>query len=544
MALPMPKQSRGKRGISNQEIEEGEDMQSALRLAVLSVLLVALPPAHGQSEVVLYNFCSQQNCADGENPTSRLMSDSTGNLYGTTQLGGPNMYGTVFKLTPNGVGGYNETVLYSFCSPPVCADGSYPDSYVTFDTSGNLFGTTYYGGPYASGPYSGYGVVFELSPEPGGGCPAGSNTGNGWCETVLHGFMSTPDGAFPFSGLTWDRQGNLYGTTYGGGSGMGTVYELSPKGGGGWAEQVIYDSGGYAGLAIDGSSNLYGADDVKDGHVFELSPNGSGGWTVSILHTFRGGPSDGRYPEGTPVLDSAGNIYGTTVFGGSNSAGTVWKLTPLTTGTYTEEILHSFIWQNASTPYAGVALDSSGNIYGTAGIGVIKSPCYGGCGTVFELGVSGTTYDWNILWAFNGTDGGYASNGVILDGANLYGTTYGGGTSDNCSGAGGCGIVFELNPSGVATSTTLTSLPNPSTSGETVTFTATVTSSAGNPPDGETVSFMESSTQLGTGTLSGGSASFMTSSLPVGTSKIDAQYIGDLNFAASTSNTVKQVVKK
>src|SRR5208283_5807094 len=156
------------------------------------------------------------------------------------QLGGANMDGTVYELSPNGAGGYNETVLYSFCSLANCTDGSYPDSYVPLDGSGNLYGTTYYGGLFASGPYSGYGLVFELSPEPGGGCPSGSNSGNGWCETVLYSFLSTPDGAFPFSGLTWDPSGNLYGTTYGGGSGAGTVYELSPNGGGSWSESVLY----------------------------------------------------------------------------------------------------------------------------------------------------------------------------------------------------------------------------------------------------------------------------------------------------------------
>ena len=163
-------------------------------LALLStLLLVALPPAYAQPEIVLYNFCSQPKCVDGENPASGLVLDGAGNFYGTTQLGGANVDGTVFELSPNEGGGYSETVLYSFCSLQKCTDGSYPDSYVTFDGQGNLYGTTYYGGLFASGPYSGYGLVFELSPEPGGGCPSGSNQGNGLCETVLYSFMSTPD---------------------------------------------------------------------------------------------------------------------------------------------------------------------------------------------------------------------------------------------------------------------------------------------------------------------------------------------------------------
>ena len=519
-------------------------MRGVLRLAVFStLLLVALPPAHAQSEIVLYNFCSQPNCIDGENPASSLTPDGAGNFYGTTQLGGAHQYGTVFELSPNGAGGYNETVLYSVCSLPWCADGSSPDSNVTFDAHGNLYATTYYGGPYASGPYSGYGVVFELSPEPAGGCPSGSNNGNGWCETVLYSFTSTPDGAFPASGLAWDHQGNLYGTTYGGGSGDGVVYELSPNGSGVWNEQIIYDSGGYAGLTIDGSGNIYGADDAKDGHIFKLAPNGSLGWNTTILHTFTGGHNDGGFPQGTPILDSAGNVYGTSTGGGSSSAGAVWELTPGTGGEYTEGILESFTWNDGSAPYAGVVLDSSGNIYGTTQIGV-KSPCYDGCGTVFELEADGATYQWKIVWSFNGTDGGYPSDSLILEGGNLYGTTYGGGTSSNCPGTGGCGVAFEVNPSAVATTTVLTSSPNPSPYGQSMTFTAVVTSNLGAPPDGEIVTFKKGTTVLGTVALRGGSATLSTSALPPGTAYIKSGYGGDINMASSTSNTVAQIVKK
>jgi uncharacterized repeat protein (TIGR03803 family) len=423
-------------------------MRGVLTLALLFILLLAaVQPVHAQTEIVLYNFCSQLNCVDGWGPAASLTPDGAGNFYGTTQLGGANKYGTVFELSPNALGGYNETVLSSFCSLAMCADGSYPDSSLTFDSKGNVYGTTYYGGAYASGAYSGYGVVFELSPEPASGCPVGSTTGNGWCETVLYSFRSNPDGAFPVTGLTWDAQGNLYGITYGGGSGAGTVFKLSPNGNGGWNEQVIYNRGGYTGLTIDGLGNLYGADDLKFGHVFKLSPNGSGGWNATVLYSFTGGLNDGRLPEGTPSLDGAGNIYGTTVGGGSISgAGTVWKLTPVTAGQYTETILHSFAWANGSGPYAGVVLDSFGNIYSTTGSGVKKSPCWDGCGIVWELAVSGTTYEWQTLWAFNGMDGSYPSASLILDGDNFYGTTYGGGTSSGCPSRSGCGVAFEVVP--------------------------------------------------------------------------------------------------
>jgi len=518
-------------------------MRAVLTLIVLTTLiLVAFPPAQAQPQTVLYNFCSQPNCIDGENPASALTPDGAGNLYGTTQLGGAKMYGTVYELSPNGHGGYNETVLYSFCSLHNCTDGSYPDSYVTFDGHGNLYGTTYYGGLVASGPYSGYGLVFQLSPEPRAGCPSGSNTGNGWCEIILYNFMSDPDGAFPFSGLIWDALGNLYGTTYGGGSGTGTVYELSPNGKGGWSEQIIYNKGGYAGLTMDGSGNLYGADNDGMGHVFKLSPNGNGEWNASILHNFTAGRKDGQIPQGTPVLDNAGNIFGTTFEGGARRGmGTVWKLTAAPSGEYTEEILTSFIWTSGSNPKGGVVLDSSGNIYSTTAYGIHKSPCYDGCGTVFELVNTGSDYQWTMVWSFNGTDGGDAIDTLLLDGGNLYGTTYLGGKSSNCPGAEGCGVVFALNPAARVTTTVLTSSPNPSQLGEAVTFTAVVTPV---PPDGETVTFKKSSQVLGTSPLSGGTAVFTTSTLPVGAPHIKAVYGGNKIFQGSTSNGVKQVVQR
>jgi uncharacterized repeat protein (TIGR03803 family) len=521
-------------------------MRGVLKFAVLfTLLLLAFPRAHAQAENVLYNFCSQPNCADGANPVSSLTPDAAGNFYGTTQLGGANMDGTVYELSPNGSGGYNETVLYSFCSLQNCADGSYPYAYVTFDGRGNLYGTTYFGGLLASGPYSGYGLVFELSPKPHGGCPSGSNTGNAWCETVLYSFTSNPDGAFPFAGITFDPSGNLYGTTYGGGSGTGTVYELSPNGKGGWSGQVIYDNGGYAGLTIDGSGNLYGADEAEMGHVFKLSPNGSGGWNAIILHTFKGGPKDGSDPQAAPVLDSAGNVYGTTFKGGATKGmGTVWKLTPdpSTRGPseeYSEEILHNFIWSYGSNPRGAVVFDSSGNIYGTTAFGIHKSPCYDGCGTVFELANNDSNYEWTFVWSFQAKDGANAADTLILDGGNLYGTTYGGGKSSYCPGAGGCGVVIEVNPSARVTTNVLTSSPNPSTQGEAVTFTAVVTPS---PPDGETVTF-KTSKILGTAPLNGGTAVFTTSTLPVGTPHVKAVYAGDKLFEGSTSNGVQQVVQ-
>jgi uncharacterized repeat protein (TIGR03803 family) len=466
--------------------------------------------AQAQTETVLYNF---KGGSDGFTPQSRLTSDGAGNLYGTTSFGGLG-FGTVFELSPNGSGGWNETVLYSFTGG---ADGANPYmSYVLFDSAGNLYGTTYEAGSY------GYGVVFELS-----------LTGTSWTEAVLYSFAGGADDANPLNGLIMDSAGNLYGRTYEAGGGSGTIFELS-KSGGGWTKQVIYnDAPGYAGLTMDTAGNIFG---VTTDVVFELSPNGHGGWNPTVIHTFSGGSTDGLVAEGTPVLDHAGNLYGTTLGGGSKNNGTVYELSRGTNG-WSEKILHSFQGgsNDGSEPFAGIVFDAAGNIYGTTEVG--GNPL---AGTVYELvapvGTGG--YKEKVLWKFDTTDGYEPVDSLILDSAgNLYGTTPEGGSN-------GYGVVFKVNVPAAWTTTTLTTSLNPSTYGQAVTFSAVVTSSLGAPPDGETITFMKGATVLGTGTLSGGWASFTASTLPVGTNAIRAVYGGDSKFGYSTSNTVKQVVNK
>jgi len=393
-----------------------------------------------------------------------------------------------------------------------------------FDSVGNLYGTASGGGTY------GYGVVFELSP-----------VGTSWTETVLHSF----DGANPVSGLIMDKAGNLYGTTLDPNASDGTVFELSLSGGV-WTEQVIYSfdiaTGHFAtaGLTMDAAGNIFGATGLK---AFELSPNGDGGWNGVVIHNFPDSPKDGELAFGALVLDNAGNLYGTTEIGGAKSFGTVYRLSPQKNGKWTETILHSFKGgkKDGSEPFAGIVFDAAGNIYG--------STIYGGAsdaGTVYELvaPVGKGSYKEKVVWNFNGTDGSAPSGGLILgDRGNLYGTTVLGGSSGTGCGDG-CGVVFEVNPSAAATTTTLTSSPNPSTNGEAVAFTALVTSSSGAPPDGETVTFEHGTTVLGMGALSSGSASFVTSSLPLGTTTVKAVYGGDFYFLGGTSNTAKQVVEK
>jgi uncharacterized repeat protein (TIGR03803 family) len=561
-------------------------LSTAASLAVLSVLFfIPCPRAQAQTETILYNFCATGICDDGAAPSGTLTGDRYGNFYSTAQSGGTGacaflscLGGAVYQLTPEPAAGcpsgfnlgtgWCETPIYSFCSPygyyywPDCPDGASPTSSLTLvppyghvsTAVGTLYGTTTGGGagPGCGDP-NGCGTAFAISevPLPTGICPSGSNTGNGWCETVIYNFCSADsacsDGSYPTGNLVRDSSGNLYGLSFTG------VFELSPSGSG-WTESLIYSTltnGG--GLAIDGSGNLYGQDGNQN--VFKLSRNSSGVWVPTNIHTFTGVP-DGSNPIGTPAVDSAGNVYGTTYNGGTGTlnctsgCGTVWKLTPVITGklagTYTKKILHSFTAAKTGyNPGAGVTLDSSGNIYGTTATGgKYGALCPTGndvnvtCGTIFELAKTTTTsYTFKVLWSFNSADGGLPFANPILDSSgNLYGTTSQGGANYNA------GTVYEVNPSGTATTTTttLTSSLNPSTYGAEVTFTAVVTPA---PLNGETITFERGSLVLGTGVLSSGTASFNTSTLPLGSSSIKAVYGGDGNFGASTSSIVKEVVK-
>lgn len=396
----------------------------ALTSALLCLLLlIAAHAAQAQTETVLYNFTGNP---DGSESGARLTPDGNGNFYGTTGAGGTAGYGTVFEISPNGEN-WTETVLYSFCPVPGCLDGKYPFvSYVLLDQAGNLYGTAQEGGS------NNCGVVFELSRSSGH-----------WIETVLHNFAGGVDGCYPVPGLIMDQGGNLYGTTETANSnlnGVGTVFELSPSGGG-WTEKVIYS--GYefanAGLTVDSAGNIFGLGLTLKPYnwvVFELLPNGNGGWSSSVLHTF----ARGFYPYGTLALDPAGNLYGTTVAEGAHNGGTVYRLTPEENGQWKEKVLYSFDSQNGGgyAPYAGVVLDSAGNVYGTTRNGGMN-----GVGTVFELVApfgKTKTYEEKTLWNFNETNGATPDDSLILDGAgSLYGTTQAGGV-------GGSGVVFEVTP--------------------------------------------------------------------------------------------------
>jgi uncharacterized repeat protein (TIGR03803 family) len=251
-------------------------------------------------ETVLYRFSGISG--DGF-PQDGVVRDSSGNLYGTTQNGGPDNAGTVFKIDPAG----EKTVLYSFTGS---TDGGYPMAGVVLDTEGNLYGTTFGGG-------SGAGTVFKVNP-----------TGE---ETVFYAFTGSTDGGYPEAGVIRDSRGNMYGTTYSGGTdGLGTVFEVYANG----QETVLHNfTGGSDGglplgasLARDSAGNLYGTTpqggSTDFGVVFKIDVKGN----ETILHTFSG--SGGKVPYGTLVIDKAGNLYGTTFEGGAYGGGVVFKIAP------------------------------------------------------------------------------------------------------------------------------------------------------------------------------------------------------------------------
>lgn len=312
------------------------------------------------TESVLYSF--KGGTQDGATPHDSVLMDSAGNLYGTTISGGGGQCtggcGIVFQLAPGPNGSWTETMVHRFAGG---TDGAAPFSNVILDAAGNLYGATTAGGA------GGKGTIYKLT-------PAGPGV---WHETVLYSFKGSPDGSAPYGAPVFDAAGNLYGTTYSGGTAnLGTVYKLNHQSNGSWSESVLHSFHGssdgtdlFEGLIIDAAGNLYGAAETGGsancGVVFRLSPNGSG-WSETILHTFLGVTAlDGENPNAV-IFDSAGNLYGTTVGGGVYNPGTIFKMTPQPSGQWTETDLYSFTGGNdGAYPSAGLVMDSAGKLYGT-----------------------------------------------------------------------------------------------------------------------------------------------------------------------------------
>jgi uncharacterized repeat protein (TIGR03803 family) len=419
------------------------------------------PGTNGQwSESVLYNFCSLKGCTDGRTPTTGLTLgksgtlygnagtifqlqkslkgvwkekvlyapeysgsgvtfDAAGNLYGLLSEGGigagcenGQVYGCgeAYELKPGTNGTWTPSILHQFGKG---SDGLLPMASLVFDSAGNAYGTTIAGGK------NGYGVVFELSP----------NAGGTWTETVLFSFGSTD--RYVTAGLIMDAAGNLYGTTLyskrGPGcapDGCGTIFELERGANGKWAYNTLYTFTGQDGkrpdaqLIFDSAGNLYGTTQLGGadglGVVYELSPAGDGSWKESVVHSFYGENRDGQYPYSGVTFDPSGNLYGSTYLGGASDHGAVYQLVPGSGGQWTENVLYAFSSTYGGSPYGGVILDGSGNVYGT------------GAYNVYQLTpVSHGYWNENVLYTFcRQSCDRYLYAGVIFDGTgNLYGTT-------------------------------------------------------------------------------------------------------------------------
>ncbi len=305
---------------------------------LLSIVAVTGTCWSQPTEQIIYTF---RNRLDGGYPSSGLTMDAARNLYGAAETGGITGHGTVFELTPNGVGGWTETVLYNFGVN--VTDGTQPVGGVVFDSKGNLYGTTLYGGNMGSCSSSGCGAIYKLSP-----------SANGWTETGLYPFNGT-NGESPIATLAIDSADNVYGTTANGGPhGQGVVFELV-------------------------------------------------GSTILVLHGFSGG-NDGGEPRSTLVIDSAGRLYGVATIGGTDGLGVIFQLT-LVNGSWREDVLYSFVKGVGigGFPVGGLTLDAEQNLYGTTteyGATVTT-------GGVFKLTrTSSRKWAFSVLYTFNGiTDG-------------------------------------------------------------------------------------------------------------------------------------------
>lgn len=407
---------------------------AALALGIAIAATMAATPSslrQPQTYVIFHNF---NGVPGGQGPYGGLVLDSAGNLYGATNTGGSKVCsggcGVVYKLDPAG----NETVLHAFTGQP---DGAYPQAGdVAVDAAGNVYGSTEGGGDFDDG------TVFKVDA-----------SGN---EVVLHSFTGGTDGARPFGGVVLDAAGNVYGTTSAGGDlacstvGCGVVFRIDTTG----SETVLHRFAGPpdgdapdGDLIIDGLGNLYGTT-LAGGDSSCNSPTGCG--TVyklsasrfeKVLYRFNG--ADGQTPASGLLLDSAGNLYGTTSQGGPSNGGTVYKVSPLGGKTLLWGFTGGF---DGKAPGSALASDAAGNLYGTASLGGRLACNSGsGCGVVFRLSKAG---NFAVLHTFTGVpgDGQSPASGVVLDSAgNIYGTAPLGGATRNCLGSG-CGMAYKISP--------------------------------------------------------------------------------------------------
>jgi uncharacterized repeat protein (TIGR03803 family) len=412
-----------------------------ISLLLCFALSLAFPfqASEAQTLTPIYTFLGR---ADGASPQAEVVLDPAGNVYGTTTEGGSFLNcdigcGVVFKVDTRG----HESVLYTFTGG---IDGDYPEAGLVRDSAGVLYGAPFRGGA------NGASDVFKLTPRatfcPAVLCP--------WNMTILYSFGAMGgDGANVSATLLRDPEGNFYGANGPTGSNYGTVFKIDPEGN----ETILHtfmgpDGEGPNGALIrDAAGDLYGTTLAGGGGnagvVFELTPTGSG-WTETILYSFGGDGVHGAYPLAGVILDEHGNLYGTTSAGGLPNHGIVFELTPSSNGTWTETVLHAFNGSpDGDSPLASVIMDSQGNLYGTTALGgLATTPCRS-CGVIYKIDSS---HNESILWSFTGSpDGEGPRSSLVMDAqGNFYGTTIAGGNLNTMSpecGAG-CGVVFKFAP--------------------------------------------------------------------------------------------------
>jgi uncharacterized repeat protein (TIGR03803 family) len=410
------------------------------------VMVLAATPANGQTFTVLHNFTG---AGDGSQPESGVTLDQAGNIYGTTNGGsldgycGPHDCGGVFKLSRHG-SGWLLNSLYTFQGG---TDGSEPSTNLLIAPDGSLYGNTFFGGVPGCGFGGGCGIVFQLMPPPSACkavvCP--------WIETVLHRFDDGDGGRHPSSPVVLDASGNVYGTTVNGGAGnpygcvgfdggCGVVYQLT-KTQGAWTENILYSfTGGsdggtpYGTVVLDHSGNIDGSANFGGnyvGVVYQVAPSG----IETVLYTLQNQSQQGAYTRGL-IADSAGNLYGSAQAQGSNGGGTVYELSP-GNGTWNFALVYPISGGccNPEGP-ADLVMDQAGSLYGTTfGEGAH------GLGSVFRLTPSSGGWIYTDLHDFTGgADGKWPNSPLALDrSGNIYGTTPYGGTD-------GYGTVFEITP--------------------------------------------------------------------------------------------------
>lgn len=419
-------------------------VHASILISLAILLAFAVAPSSAQTYEVLYNFST----ATGAQPMGQIAFDKAGNIYGTTEDGGSESAGTVFELSPPAAPGaaWTETVLYSFSGTD--AGGYYPVGGITIDKLGNLYGTTTWGG----GTRCNCGTVFKLEPP--------TTPGGAWSYRTLHHFGGWPsDGSDPEAPVTVNNSGNIFGTTYTGGlyynsseEAGGVAFKLSPQGNG-WVETVLWNFGApgdasypMSDLVSDSLGNYYGTSIVGGsagvGAVFKLSPPSAGGtaWTESVLYSFPlPGSEFGDFPQGSLLIDSHGNLFGTATGSIAFCCSSVFELSPPASGSaWTIKSLYTFTLASSSYGPVGLTKDSTAqNLYGVTSL-------FRYYPVAFQLAKptgSGGAWTYSQLHAFGSQDGAGPKTPPLWDtSGNLHGTVWGGGNK------GGDGAIYEITP--------------------------------------------------------------------------------------------------